>query len=45
MADKIEISTHELCEFTSKSLNRKYSTEQVATVWHEIGKVVEVSNF
>eukprot|EP01040_Poterioochromonas_malhamensis_P003432 gene3432-3658_t len=38
---EIDVSTQQLCDFTSKLMNRKYSTEQVATVWHEVGNVIK----
>jgi hypothetical protein len=37
---EIDVSTQQLCDFTSKLVNRKYSTEQVAVVWHEVGKAL-----
>jgi hypothetical protein len=36
----IDVSTQQLCDFTSKLINRKYSTEQVAVIWHEVGKIL-----
>jgi hypothetical protein len=37
MATEIDVSTQQLCDLTSKSVNRKYTVEQVSSVWHEIG--------
>eukprot|EP01038_Epipyxis_sp_PR26KG_P009178 gene9178-12377_t len=38
--DEIDVSTHQLCELTCKSLNDKISLEEILTVWHGIGPVV-----